>query len=69
MYKAIYLACLAAGVTLVIFGINASQSRASDISRFFNGSPTDKTMWLLVGGGALFIVGLVGTLRGSKAST
>jgi len=69
MNKAIFLACLAGGVALVIFGINASESRASDISRFFTGSPTDRTMWMLVGGGMLFIVGLAGLLRGSQATT
>ena len=65
MYKGLFLALLVGGVALVIFGINASESRASDISRFFTGSPTDRTMWMLVGGGMLFIVGLVGLLRGS----
>lgn len=69
MYNAFFLALLAGGVALVIFGISASQSFASDMSRFFTGSPTDKALWLLVGGGVLFIVGLVGLLRGSKAST
>ena len=69
MNKALYLAFLAGGIALVIFGISASQSFASDMSRFFTGSPTDKTMWLLAGGGVLCIVGLVGLLRGSKAST
>ena len=68
MYKAIFLALLVGGVALAIFGISASQSLASDISRFFTNSPTDKAIWMLVGGAALFIVGLVGLLRGSKAT-
>jgi len=67
MYKALFLALLVAGVALVIYGIGASQSRASDISRFFTGSPTDKSMWLLVGGGVMFVVGLAGVLRGSRS--
>jgi hypothetical protein len=69
MHKAIFLALLVGGVALVIFGISASQSLGSDISRFFTGSPTDKAIWMLVGGAVLFIVGLLGLLRGSKAST
>ena len=69
MYKAFSLALLVGGVALAIFGISASQSLSSDISRFFTGSPTDKTVWMLVGGVVLFIVGLVGLLRGSKATT
>ena len=54
---------------LVIFGIRASDSLGSDISRFFTGSPTDKAIWMLVGGVALCVVGLVGLLRGSKGTT
>jgi hypothetical protein len=68
MYKVIALVLLVGGVALVILGINASQSLASDLSRFFTGSPTDKAIWMLLGGVALFIVGLVGLLRGSKAT-
>ncbi len=68
MYKAFSLALLVGGVVFMIFGIGASQSLGSDISRFFTGSPTDKAIWMLVGGVVLFIVGMVGQLRGSKAS-
>lgn len=69
MYKAFCLAFLVGGVALVIFGIRASQSLGSDISRFFTGSPTDKAIWMLIGGVVLSIVGLVGLLRGSKTTT
>ena len=68
MYKAFALALLVGGVALVIFGISASQSLGSDISRFFTGSPTDKAIGMLVGGVVLFVVGLAGLLRGSKAT-
>ena len=68
MNKAISLALLAGGVLLVIFGISASKSLGSDISRFFTGSPTDKAIWMLVGGAVLSVIGLVGLLRGSKAT-
>jgi len=50
MNKALGIALLAVGVALVIFGINASDSFSSDVSRFFTGHPTDKSMWLLAGG-------------------
>jgi hypothetical protein len=69
MYKVISLALLVAGIALVIFGISAAHSLGSDISRFFTGSPTDKAIWMLIGGAALAIVGLVGLLRGTKAHT
>ena len=68
MNKAISLAFLAGGVLLLIFGISASKSLGSDISRFFTGSPTDKTIWMLIGGVVLLIIGLAGLLRGSKSS-
>ncbi len=69
MYKGLFLALLIGGIVLVIFGINASQSFASDVSRFFTGNPTDKAVWMLIGGIAMFVVGLVGLLRGSNKTT
>jgi hypothetical protein len=66
MNKAISLAVLAGGIFLLIFGINAYDSSSSDISRFFTGSATDKSIWMLVGGVAAMVLGLVGLLRGSK---
>ena len=66
MDKAISLAILAAGILLVGFGISASNSISSDISRVFTDAPTDKAIWMLVGGVVVTIIGLVGLLRGSK---
>jgi hypothetical protein len=68
MNKALSLALLAGGVLLIIFGINAYDSTSSDISRFFTGSATDKSIWLLVSGVAASIVGLVGLSRGLKVT-
>ena len=68
MNKAVSLALLAGGVLLLILGVSASKSLGSDISRFFTGSPTDKTIWMLIGGVVLLIIGLAGLLRGSKSS-
>jgi hypothetical protein len=64
MYKAVALALLAGGILLIIFGVSAAQSFSSDISRFFTGSPTDKAIWMLVGGVVAAIVGVVGLWRG-----
>jgi len=66
MTKAITLALLAGGILLLIFSINAYDSASSDISRFFTGSATDRSIWMLVGGVALTVLGLVGLSRGSK---
>ncbi len=59
MNKAIGLALLAVGIALIIYGIDASNSASSAISRTFTGSPTNKTLWLLLGGIASAICGLV----------
>lgn len=66
MTKMLSVALLAAGIVLLIFGFNASNSLGSDLSRFFTGSPTDKAVWMLVGGAVLAVVGLVGLARGTK---
>jgi Protein of unknown function (DUF3185) len=64
MHKAVALALLAGGILLIIFGVSTAQSFSSDISRFFTGAPTDKAIWMLVGGTVASIVGVVGLWRG-----
>lgn len=51
------LALLVIGVVLLGFGISASESVGSEISRFFSGKPTDKSIWLLVSGVLCTVVG------------
>jgi hypothetical protein len=65
MNKGIGIALLVVGVALLIYGFNASDSVSSGFSRAFTGSPTNKTMWLLLGGAASVIVGGVMTLSRS----
>jgi hypothetical protein len=67
MNKPISLALLVAGIILLIYGASASDSIGSSFSRFFTGSPTDKTVWLLIGGTVAAVVGAAGLLRGAKA--
>jgi hypothetical protein len=67
MNKAIGLALLAGGIALIIYGIDASNSASSQISKTFNGTPTDKTLWMLIGGIAASICGAVLTFRPSKS--
>ena len=45
------------GVFLLIAGLDASDSLSSRISRLFNGSPTDRTLWLFLGGVVAVMVG------------
>lgn len=66
MDKIVSIALLVGGVVLIILGINAMNSFSSDVSRFFTGSPTDKAVWMLIGGVVAAIVGLTMTLRGAK---
>jgi len=63
MNKLVSIALLVGGVMLVIFGINATDSFSSDVSRFFTGSPSDKAIWMLIGGTVATVVGLTLLLR------
>ena len=67
MNKGIAIALLVGGIVLAIFGVSATDSFSSDVSRFFTGRPTDKAVWMLVGGAAATAVGLFGMLRPGKA--
>ena len=67
MNKIIFIALLVGGVVLMILGVQATNSFSSDVSKFFTGSPTDKAVWMLIGGILAAVIGLVGTFRGSKA--
>ena len=62
--KTVLLAILAGGIVLVIYGVSASESFSSDVSRFFTGSPTDKAIWMMIGGVVAIVIGLAGLLRG-----
>lgn len=68
MNRTISIVLLALGCVLIGFGINSSNSVSSDVSRFFTGNPTDRTMWLLLGGIVAAIVGIGGLLRGGTSS-
>lgn len=68
MNKGISVALLVVGVVLIVWGLNASDSVSSEVSRLFTGSPTDKTVWLLVGGIVAGVVGLFGVLRGGRGA-
>jgi hypothetical protein len=66
MNKPLSLGLLIVGCVLVVYGISASDSVGSSVTRVFTGSPTDKTIWLLVGGVLAAVIGLAGMMRGSK---
>lgn len=66
MYRIPAIVLIAVGLSLLVYGLQASQSISSDLSRFFTGSPTDRAIWLIVGGLAASVAGVVLFLRGSK---
>lgn len=66
MNKAISMAFLAAGIMLTIFGVNEMHSFSSDITRLFTGSPTDRSIWMIVGGVVLVVIGLTTLIPGSS---
>jgi hypothetical protein len=66
MKSAFTLALIAVGIVLIVFGISSSDSIGSDVSRFFTGSPTDKTIWLMIGGVVALVLGLGRLMMRSK---
>lgn len=66
MNKAVSIALLAGGIVLIVIGVNATESFSSDVSRFFTGSPTDKAVWMLIGGIVAASIGLFGVTRGGR---
>jgi drug/metabolite transporter (DMT)-like permease len=66
MIKAIAMALIVGGVVLIVVGVNSMNSFSSDVSRFFTGSPTDKALWMLVGGVVSAVVGTTLAVRGWK---
>ncbi len=66
MNRIISLILLIGGIVLIVYGVQASDSISSGFSRLFTGSPTDKTIWMLIGGVVATLVGAAGFFRGSK---
>jgi uncharacterized protein DUF3185 len=68
MNRAIGLALLVAGIVVLIFGIQASQSFTSNLSQTFTGAPTNRSIWMIVVGLVAAIVGIVLTFRGGRGT-
>lgn len=60
------LALVVVGVALLACGWDAYHSVSSGFSRLFTGAPTDRALWLLIGGGLATASGLGGLSRGSR---
>ena len=66
MKKILSSALLVGGLVLLYFGYNEYQSLASEVDQFFGGSGSNNAIWMMAGGAAATIGGLVGLLRGKS---
>ena len=66
MTKLVGVVLLVLGVVLLVFGFNAKESFASEVSETFTGNPTDASMWYLIGGAVAAVAGLVLVARGPR---
>lgn len=66
MNKSISLAILAGGIMLLLFGMSEMNSVNSSISRIFNGSPSDRSVWMLIGGVMMTVAGAAGLVLSSR---
>lgn len=57
------MAFLVVGLLLIIYGFMSAESLSSDISSFFTGSPTKKSIWLLALGLVLLFLGAGNVIR------
>ncbi|MDB6113731.1 MAG: rane protein [Lacunisphaera sp.] len=62
MNRAVFLVLLVVGVILLIYGINAHDSLASTAKQAVTGTPTDRSIWLIVLGVAGIIIGGLGAM-------
>ena len=58
---------LVTGVVLLVMGIRATDSFASQFSKFFTSSPTDQAVWLTLGGALAILIGAAAALRTCRA--
>jgi Protein of unknown function (DUF3185) len=65
--RIIGIALIVTGVILTVWGLNATDSFASHVSKFFTGSPTDRAVWLTLGGIAAIVIGVGAVFYPSRA--
>ena len=63
------LAMLVAGIALLVFGLNATDSVTESVKEGLTGTYTDRTTWYLIGGAAMAVLGLgLGAIGGRRAA-
>lgn len=60
---------LVLGVVILLFGLNASDSVGDQVSEAVTGRFTDKTMWYIIGGIGLAVVGVLMSVMGVKGKS
>lgn len=63
MNRGFALILVIAGVILLMWGTSSADSISSLFSKLFNGAPTNKSIWLLIGGLIAFAAGFFSLLR------
>jgi hypothetical protein len=66
--KILSLLLLVAGLALIGFAMNVSDSIRASLSLLVNGSFTNNTLWTLIGGLVAATIGGTGLFRRSKSS-
>jgi hypothetical protein len=61
------LVVLVGGIVLLVMGIRETDSFSSQFSKFFTNSPTDRAVWLTIGGVAAIVVGGSCALRSCRS--
>jgi uncharacterized membrane protein len=68
MNRILSFVILAVGIILLIYGINAHGSIVSSAKEAVTGTPTDKSLWLIIVGVIATIVGGYGSFFGGRSS-
>lgn len=66
MSRIVGLGFLVLGIILIGWGVSASESVSSSFSKLFTGSPTNKAVYLMIGGAILAMVGIGALIRSPK---
>lgn len=66
--RIIGLVLVVGGVLLLIQGIREADSFGSQLSKFFTDSPSDRAIWMTLGGVAAIIVGSTGALLPARVA-
>ena len=66
MIRILSFAILAGGIVLLVMGLNESNSFGSQVKEIFTGSPTDRSMTMIVAGVMMTIGGLAGIVFGGR---